>query len=94
MFGLRARICRTPVTEKLGLAGLEGRIHGETRPSSSGVTGIVGNTSGDYAINVYFAELKKGFWFAEELVELPDADGERRPGLIIGKSPNELGWEP
>ena len=42
---------------------------GETMPSKSRVTGVVGAGEEDYAINVWFAELRTQAWFAAHLVE-------------------------
>ena len=58
----------TPETKAAGYAGLVGEIMGETIPSSSGVSGIIGASDDDYAINVWFQERKEQVWFAPSLL--------------------------
>jgi hypothetical protein len=77
-FGDRVRIRRTPVTEAAGIAGLEGHVHGESMPSSSGVQ-VIAPVPDDYAVNVFVEERGEGYWLAPEHVELVDHD----PGLEI-----------
>jgi hypothetical protein len=81
-FGDNVRVLKTPVTEKLGLAGLVGQVYGETRPSFSGVE-VVGEVSDDYAINVQLQGRSDTLWFAPDLLELID----HAPGteIVIGK---------
>jgi len=63
-------VCALPRRpEALGYAGLTGEVMGETMPSSSGVTGIVGQTNEDYAINLWFEEREEQVWFAPHLLE-------------------------
>ncbi len=71
-FGDTVRVLSTPLTESLGLAGLEGTVYGQTVPSSSGATPIIGDEKNDYAINVFFEELKVSHWFVEDLLEFVD----------------------
>ena len=74
-----ARIRNSPETEALGLAGLEGEVYGHTKPSSSGVTDIIGVLTDDFAINVNFDTLDKQYWFAAHLVEFV----RHNPGATI-----------
>ena len=52
-FGDHVRVLASKETESLGLSGKSGQVYGETTPSSTGVK-VIGNTEGDYAINVSF----------------------------------------
>ena len=70
-FGDRVRVCVTPDTEKLGVAGLVGEVYGETAPSVTGVE-VIGQLLRDCALNVHFDERDETFWFAEELLEFID----------------------
>jgi hypothetical protein len=70
-FADRVRIKASDETSRLGLAGLEGVVHGWTTPSVTGVE-VVGDRGEDYAVNVHFEERGEGLWFAEDLVELVD----------------------
>ena len=63
------RIKTTSETESVDVAGLEGVIHGETVPSASGVTGVIGSTGEDCAVYVHFEGRGEGYWFAPELLE-------------------------
>ena len=67
-FGDYVRILETTETEKAGVAGLEGLVHGETTPSVTGVD-VIGSASDDCAIIVYFEGRGEALWFAPELVE-------------------------
>ncbi len=77
-FGDNVRVRATPATERVGVAGRAGNIHGVTTPSVTGVE-VVGDLTGDQAFNVFFDELDKGFWFAPELLEFVD----HAPGATI-----------
>ena len=44
-----------------GMAGQVGKVRGETMPSASGVTDIIGATDEDYAINVWFDDRGEQF---------------------------------
>lgn len=68
------RVRVTAETEQLGLAGLVGEVMGETIPSSSGVSEVVGVGDEDYAISAWFEERREQFWFAPGLLE-PFAEG-------------------
>jgi len=65
------RIRQAPETEALGIAGLDGLIFGESRPSSSGVE-IVGSAPDDYVVNVFIESRDEGYWLRPELVEFLD----------------------
>ena len=70
-FADRVRIRATTETQRLGLAGLEGMVYGWTTPSCTGVE-VIGDRGEDFAVNVHFEALGRGFWFDEGLVELLD----------------------
>lgn len=70
-FGDNVRIRRTPLTESLGLAGLDGCVYGETTPSVTGVK-VIGETEQDFALNVVIEGKEDDLWFAPELVEFVD----------------------
>lgn len=67
-FGDSVRILSTPETERAGVAGLVGRVLGETKPSASGVTVIGGDAADDFALEVRFDERKESCWLPLELV--------------------------
>ena len=48
-----------------------GSVFGATTPSITGVD-IIGDSKEDRAINVFFTDRKKGFWFVPELLEFMD----------------------
>jgi hypothetical protein len=70
-FGDKVRVLRTDLTEQRGLAGLNGVVYGGTTPSVTGVS-VIGGSSEDLAINVFFEERKEGFWFSPSLLEFVD----------------------
>jgi hypothetical protein len=70
-FGDNVRVRATPVTEAAGIAGRTGIVHGNTTPSITGID-VLGECSGDYAVHIYFEDLKRGHWLAPELVEFID----------------------
>ncbi|MDD4604475.1 MAG: hypothetical protein PHF97_11810 [Bacteroidales bacterium] len=70
-FGNKVKIKTTSETEKLGLAGKTGDVFGQTTPSITEVE-VIGKTEKDFAINVYFEDLKESYWFDEELIETID----------------------
>lgn len=70
-FGDHVRIRSTTLTEKLGLAGQEGTVHGETTPSVTNVD-VIGATPHDFAVCVTIGEHREQLWFAPELVEVLD----------------------
>ena len=72
------RVRATPATEKVGVAGRAGNIYGVTKPSATGVE-VIGDLTGDQAFNVFFEELRKGFWLVPELLEFID----HSPGATI-----------
>lgn len=71
-FGDTVRIKVTPETERIGVAGVVGTVYGETVPSSSGASPIIGTDGRDYAINVHFDDLDASHWFIEDLIEFVD----------------------
>ena len=70
-FGDNVRVYRTPETEILGVAGSVGQVYGNTTPSVTGVS-VVGDSSGDYALNVHLQGREDTIWFAPQLLELVD----------------------
>jgi hypothetical protein len=67
-FGNSVRIKSSPETINAGLAGKIGRVFGETTPSMMDVD-LIGPLKEDYALNVYFEDIKKSFWFDPSLLE-------------------------
>jgi hypothetical protein len=63
------RIKNTFETRSLGLADKTGIVFGFTVPSSSLVENVIGPKHLDYAVNVYFDDIEKGYWFTENLLE-------------------------
>jgi hypothetical protein len=86
-FADRVRIKATELTERLGVAGREGVVHGYTTPSSTGVS-VIGSPIEDYALNVFFGDLDQSFWFAEDLVEFVDHD----EGTVISLDAMDTEW--
>ncbi|HKQ47691.1 MAG TPA: hypothetical protein VJZ71_06460 [Phycisphaerae bacterium] len=70
-FGDHVRIRATSLTESLGLAGLTGRVYGETTPSVTGVE-VIGEMTEDFAINVMIDARNEQLWFAPQFVEFVD----------------------
>ena len=79
--GDNVRVRTTEVTKRHGAAGMRGQVYGETTPSATGVD-VIGDSTTDYAVNVFFDELDKGYWFAPNLLEFLD----HAPGteIVIG----------
>jgi hypothetical protein len=73
-FGNKVKIKHSPQTDEKGLAGKIGEIYGQTTPSIIDIE-IIGTPKEDYAVNVYFNDLKESFWFDAELLEQID-DGK------------------
>lgn len=71
LFGDHVRVLATSVTEELGLAGGLGQVYGWTTPSQTYVE-VIGETSEDYAVNVFFDDRDEAHWFAPELLEFID----------------------
>jgi hypothetical protein len=71
-FGDTVRVVSNDLTESLGLAGAVGSVYGQTVPSSSGVSEIIGPLTEDYAVNVFLEDRGEQFWFAEQLLEFVD----------------------
>jgi hypothetical protein len=70
-FGDTVRVRHTEATRAAGVAGLTGPVYGETTPSVTGVD-VIGEVTGDYAINVYFKDREESLWFAPDLLEFVD----------------------
>ena len=83
-FGESVRILSTPETERAGLAGLVGRVLGETRPSASGVPVMGGVGADDFALEVRFEERKESYWFPLELVRFVGRETGGREGARKG----------
>ena len=79
-FGNRVRVGSTPATQQAGVAGLVGRVLGETRPSVSGVT-VIGDPGDDFALNVSFEGRKEAYWFTLDLLEFVDQSPVSTSGL-------------
>src|SRR5437868_4961856 len=77
-FGDKVRVRTSPITIEAGLAGLVGQVYGETKPSSSGVE-VIGDVNVDFALNVFFEDRDKGYWFAPSLIEFVD----HSPGMTV-----------
>lgn len=86
-FADRVRIRDGSDTGKRRLAGRVGEIHGFTMPSASGVQ-VIGSSSHDVALGVYFEELKEALWFAPELLEFVDHGA----GTTIWVQGSEVEW--
>jgi len=70
-FGDHVRVRVAPETVRLGIAEKQGTVFGITTPSVTGVE-VVGGLSKDRAIDVFFDDLDRGYWLAEELVYFVD----------------------
>ena len=86
-FADRVRIRETSDTSESKVAGRVGEIHGFTMPSASGVS-VIGSSSHDVALGVYFDELKQALWFAPELLEFVDHGA----GTTIWVQGSEVEW--
>lgn len=71
-FGDTVRVKAAPETEAAGLAGLTGEVYGQSVPSISGASPIIGTLTEDYAVNVFFPDRNETHWFAEQLLEFVD----------------------
>jgi hypothetical protein len=67
-FGDEVRICATPATEALGIAGRIGIVYGATTPSVTDVS-VVGESCDDYAVSVRIEGQDEQFWVAPALLE-------------------------
>jgi len=70
-FGNKVKIKCSTETEAKGLASKIGEIYGHTTPTVTGVD-VIGKTDKDFALNVYFDDIKESFWFDQSLIELLD----------------------
>ena len=73
-FGDNVRIKESVETKSLGLIGLIGQVFGETTPSVTGIE-IIGKSTQDYGINVFFEDRNESLWFAPNLLEFVDHGG-------------------
>ena len=67
-FGDKVRVCATPATEALGVAGRTGVVYGATTPSVTGVS-VVGESCDDYAVLVGIEGQDEQVWFGVALLE-------------------------
>jgi hypothetical protein len=75
LFGNKVIVKSSPETEANGLVGKTGEIYGHTTPTVTGVE-VIGKTDKDFALNVYFEDIKESFWFDEDLIQqLDNGDG-------------------
>lgn len=77
-FGNKVRIKESLETKEKKLSGKIGVVYGQTTPSLMEYE-IIGRSKEDFAINVYFDDLKTSFWFDPNLLETID-DGQ---GAVI-----------
>jgi hypothetical protein len=72
-FGDLVRIAATPETERAGIAGLVGRVRGETQPSASGVP-VIGRAgvADDFALQVQLDGRAESHWLTLDLLEFID----------------------
>lgn len=94
-FGDNVLVLSTPETEKHGIAGIRGNVHGETTPSVTNVD-VIGEVTDDYALHVQpDNEDTKGFWIVSSLLEFVDhAPGtEMIVGNIRAVRRKDGGWE-
>ena len=68
-FGDYVQVIESPLTKRLGIAGLTGRVYGEATPSITCIA-IIGELQDDYAVNVYFDELSKTKWISPGCLRL------------------------
>jgi hypothetical protein len=73
-FGNKVRIKDCLVTKEKGLAGMVGEVYGQTTPSMMDFE-IIGTPKDDFAVSVYFDDLKTSYWFDADLLETI-ADGQ------------------
>ena len=79
-FGNKVRIKRTTETANKGLADKEGEVYGKSTPSMMDFE-VIGTLKEDIAINVYFEDLDKSFWFAKKLIE--NLDNGKGAGITL-----------
>jgi hypothetical protein len=95
-FGDLVRIVSTPETERAGIAGLVGRVRGETQPSASGVEAIrrVG-VADDFALQVQLDGRSESHWLTLDLVEFIDPrSAVQSPGSSTPRSrPKTEEWQ-
>ena len=86
-FGSKVRIKATPLTREKDLADKIGEVYGQTTPSMMDFE-IIGTPKDDFAVNVYFDDLKTSFWFDADLLEIID-DGQ---GTVITLNGVDKKW--
>ena len=67
-FGDEVRILPDKATDERGLTGKVGLVYGQTTSSVTNPT-VIGDLDKDYAVNVFFEDVGKQYWFPEHLVE-------------------------
>jgi hypothetical protein len=77
-FGDTVRIRSTVETERLGLAGRTGLVHGLTTPSVTSVQ-VIGSVANDRALAVKLEVQPDPLWFDPDLVEFVD----HAPGTAV-----------
>ena len=80
--GSTVRILDSSATHKAGLVDLTGVVTGWTTPSIIDVE-IIGELTGDVAINVTFVERKEDFWFSPDLLLIEYVDASLGPATRI-----------
>jgi len=87
-FGNTVRVRSTPITEAAGVANLVGPVYGVTTPSVTGVS-VIGESSDDRAIHVFFENRREALWFAPDLLEFIDHGA----GAVITLKCVPKGWK-
>jgi hypothetical protein len=95
-FGDLVRIASTPETERAGIAGLVGRVRGETQPSASGVD-VIGRAgvADDFALQVQIDGRSESHWLTLDLLDFIDPRFESgSPGASQPRSrPKTEEWQ-
>ena len=95
-FGELVRIVTAPETERVGIAGLVGRVRGETQPSASGVNVIArAGVPDDFALQVPIDGRSESPWLTLDLLEFIDPRSESgSPGAPKPRSrPKTEEWQ-
>jgi hypothetical protein len=85
-FGDRVRIRDAEETRVGGYSGQTGTVFGESIPSTSGVTPVIGDRGEDRALSVTVDETRKSAWFAPHLIEFVDHGGVETMSVDGGPS--------
>jgi hypothetical protein len=94
-FGDLVRIAATPETERAGIAGLVGRVRGETQPSASGVP-VIGRegVADDFALQVQLDGRSESHWLTLDLLEFIDPRSAGSPASSPPRSrPKTEEWQ-